>query len=110
MNRENHYKLIFYVPDSHLKVVKEALFAAGAGALGNYRRCSWKVLGEGSFQPMDGSNPYSGEVGLLTRVPEWRVEILVTERSAKSALRALLETHPYEEPAYEFIQISSITL
>ena len=61
----NVYKLCFYVPESHLESVKQAVFEAGAGAIGDYRDCCWQVKGQGQFRPMAGSQPFLGEQGVL---------------------------------------------
>lgn len=94
------YTLIFYVPESHLEIVKQAVFAAGAGAIGDYQHCCWQVLGQGQFQPMAGSQPFIGQQDQLEKVAEWRVELVVPTGSIKSVLSALKAAHPYEEPAY----------
>lgn len=101
-------KLIYYVPESHLESTKIAIFEAGAGGIGNYEHCSWQVLGIGQFKPVKGANPFIGELGELEQVPEWRVETIVSEDKAKSVAEALKASHPYEEPAFEFIQIIEI--
>lgn len=94
------YQIVFYVPASHVEVVKEALFAAGAGRIGNYDGCSWQVLGEGQFRPGEGSDPFLGSEGELERVPEFRVELVCGDDVLGAALSALREAHPYEEPAF----------
>ncbi len=94
------YTLIFYVPESHLEVVKQALFAAGAGTVGDYKNCCWQVLGQGQFQPMAGSQPFIGSQGQLEQVAEWRVELVVAAAVIQSVVGALKAAHPYEEPAY----------
>ncbi|MDM1246692.1 NGG1p interacting factor NIF3 [Acinetobacter sp. R933-2] len=101
-------KLIYYVPESHLETTKAAIFAAGAGGIGNYEHCAWQVLGIGQFKPVKGANPFIGELGLLEQVPEWRVETIVSEQKARQVMHALKASHPYEEPAFEFIQIVEI--
>ncbi|ANF82155.1 NGG1p interacting factor NIF3 [Acinetobacter sp. NCu2D-2] len=98
-------KLIYYVPESHLESTKNAIFAAGAGGIGNYEHCAWQVLGTGQFKPVKGANPFIGELGELERIPEWRVETIVPEVHAKQVAAALKQSHPYEEPAFEFLQI-----
>ncbi len=65
-------KLIYYVPQSHLEETKQAVFAAGAGGIGNYEQCAWQVLGTGQFKPVKGANPFIGELDALERVAEWR--------------------------------------
>ena len=94
------YTLFFYVPDSHLEVVKEAVFAAGAGAIGDYQHCCWQVLGQGQFQPLAGSQPFIGQQGQLEKVAEWRVELVVAKACIHAVVAALKAAHPYEEPAY----------
>ncbi len=65
-------KLIYYVPESHLEETKLAVFAAGAGGIGNYEHCAWQVLGTGQFKPVKGANPFIGELDALEHVAEWR--------------------------------------
>ncbi|WP_151988362.1 NGG1p interacting factor NIF3 [Acinetobacter oleivorans] len=101
-------KLIYYVPESHLESTKQAIFSAGAGGIGNYEHCAWQVKGIGQFKPVKGADPYIGELGELEQVEEWRVETIVIEENAKAAAKALKASHPYEEPAFEFIQIIEI--
>ncbi|WP_163119797.1 NGG1p interacting factor NIF3 [Acinetobacter pittii] len=101
-------KLIYYVPASHLESTKQAIFSAGAGGIGNYEHCAWQVKGIGQFKPVKGADPYIGELGELEQVDEWRVETIVIEENARAVAKALKASHPYEEPAFEFIQIIEI--
>ena len=101
-------KLIYYVPESHLETTKVAIFSAGAGGIGNYEHCAWQVLGTGQFKPVKGAKPFIGEVDALEQIPEWRVETIVPEDKAKLVAQALKASHPYEEPAFEFIQMVKI--
>jgi hypothetical protein len=103
-------KLIYYVPESHLESTKLAIFEAGAGGVGNYEHCAWQVLGTGQFKPVKGANPFIGELDTLEQLPEWRVETIVTEEKAKAVAKALKANHPYEEPAFEFIQIIDVEI
>ncbi len=102
-----HYKLIFYVPKENTEDVKSAIFATGAGQVGHYSNCSWQVLGDGQFKPLDGAKPHIGEIDKVKNVEEYRVEILCTDNNIQNALMALKESHPYEEPAYEIISIEN---
>ncbi|MFY1666941.1 NGG1p interacting factor NIF3 [Pseudomonas sp. Pseu.R1] len=95
------YKLAFFVPPSHVEQVKSALFAAGAGRIGAYDSCSWQVLGQGQFRPLDGSQPFIGQAGQVETVDEWKVELVVADELIQQAVAALKNTHPYETPAYE---------
>jgi len=95
------YKLCFFVPASHLDVVKNAVFAAGGGRIGDYDHCAWQVLGLGQFRPLDGSQPFIGEAGQVEQVEEWKVELVVADELIRGAVQALKQSHPYETPAYE---------
>jgi hypothetical protein len=99
------YKICFFVPESHLEVVKQALFRAGAGKLGNYSCCSWQVLGEGQFKPIENSTPFIGEINQVSTVKEYKVEVLCMKTKLNKAIDALLEAHPYEVPAFEVIEV-----
>jgi hypothetical protein len=96
------YALCFYVPESHVESVKEALFEAGAGRVGDYECCAWQVLGSGQFRPMAGSQPFLGHEGQLEIVPEFRVEMVCDATRIEAVIDALLASHPYEEPAYHY--------
>ncbi len=98
-------KLVFFVPSVDKEKVKDALFDAGAGTLGNYSRCSWECEGTGQFLPGKGSNPAIGRESELERVREFRVEMLVPDDLIGVCSEALRHSHPYEEPAFEFIKI-----
>lgn len=102
------YKLVFFVPKSHLEQVKAAAFAAGAGAIGNYDQCCWQVEGEGQFRPLEGSNPFIGETQQLEQVTEYRVEMVCEDSLIKSAVAALRAAHPYETPAIDVWQLAEL--
>lgn len=95
------YKLVFFVPPSHLEPVKKAVFEAGAGKIGNYDQCCWQVLGAGQFRPLPGSEPFLGQKGETEQVDEYRVEMVCEEQNIASVISALRAAHPYEEPAYD---------
>jgi hypothetical protein len=110
MALQSHYsfdmfKLVFFVPEPQAEEVKAAVFRAGAGHYRLYDSCAWQTLGTGQFRPMPDSNPFIGTAGHVERVPELRVEVLCRNEAVRPALRALLEAHPYEEPAYEVYQV-----
>ena len=102
------YKLCFFVPDSHLQAVKDALFAVGAGRIGDYDRCCWQVLGDGQFRPLPGSQPYLGQDGVLETVAEWKVEMVVADALISAAVASLKQAHPYEIPAYEVYRLEAL--
>lgn len=94
-------KLTVYVPDEHLQKLEEALFAAGAGKIGNYSECSFVSEGIGSFKPEEKSNPYSGKKGERHLGVEKRLEVVFPIWLKSRVLSAMKATHPYEEVAHE---------
>lgn len=95
------YKLCFYVPEPDAEAVKQAVFAAGAGRIGDYDCCAFQVRGEGQFRPLAGSRPHIGAQDQLERVVEYRVEMICLGECLPAALAALRQAHPYEEPAID---------
>lgn len=95
------YKICFFVPADHAEKVKQAIFATGAGRIGQYDQCSWQTAGIGQFRPLSNSNPFIGEQNKLETVEEYKVEMVCDEEFIKQAIEALKASHPYETPAYE---------
>ena len=94
-------KLVTFVPAAHADQVADAMARAGAGRIGNYSSCSFRSEGTGVFQPESWAKPAAGRAGDLNREPEVRLE-MVAPRSAEAAVvAALVQHHPYEEPAYD---------
>ncbi len=103
------YKLCFYVPEPHLEPVKQAVFNAGAGRQGDYDQCCWQSKGVGQFRPLPGSNPFIGTSGgSLEIVDEYTVEVLCDDECVRAAVAALIDSHPYEEPAYDVIPLHTL--
>ena len=102
------FKLCFYVPEDNLEEVKAAVFAAGAGRIGNYDCCSWQVPGEGQFRPLAGSNPHIGEHGIIQKVVEYRVEMICQQSCLQASLQALRQSHPYEDPAIDVWRLEAV--
>lgn len=98
-------KLEFYVPDTHLAEVKDAVFAAGAGKIGDYDCCCWETSGTGQFRPCEGSNPFIGSQGEIEKVQETKVEMICEKKLIDQVIDALHEAHPYETPAYQYWEI-----
>ena len=94
------YKIEYYVPESHHEQVKSALFAAGAGRVGQYDHCCWQTLGNGQYRPLPGSTPFQGDEGRVETAPEYKVEMVCEEACLQSVIDALLQAHPYQEVAY----------
>lgn len=95
-------RLQVMVPDSDVELVRSALFDAGAGAIGDYDCCSFNVSGYGTFRAKDGANPHVGEIGENHTEAETEVSVVLTRETMDRVERALIEVHPYEEPAYQF--------
>ena len=102
------YMLSFLAPETHLDVIKNAIFVTGAGSIGNYSHCAWQTLGEGQFMPLGGSNAFIGEINQLEKVPEYKVEIVCTKEQIKDAVAALKLSHPYETPSYQVVRLEII--
>jgi dinuclear metal center YbgI/SA1388 family protein len=94
-------KIIVFVPESHLTTVREAMAQAGAGIIGNYSECSFEIRGNGTFRPNSKARPYLGEVNQFETVAEIRLEMIVAQRNLAKVLKAISESHPYEEPAID---------
>ena len=101
MNR----KLVVFVPPESLDAVRDALFAAGAGRIGNYERCCWYTEGTGTFFGLEGSNPSVGKAGREERVPEVRLETVYPVVLHDEVMAALNAAHPYEEPAFDVYEL-----
>jgi dinuclear metal center YbgI/SA1388 family protein len=94
-------KLVVFVPDSDLQKVSDAVFAAGAGVIGQYNECSFRLAGTGTFYGTDSTNPTVGEKGRREEVNEWRLEVLVPEHLVAKVVAAMRAAHSYEEPAFD---------
>lgn len=102
------YKLCFYVPTENADAVKTAIFATGAGKIGEYEQCAWQCEGIGQFLPSHNANPTIGENGTLTVLSEVKIELVCDDKFIRSAIIALLAAHPYEEPAYQIWQVMTL--
>ena len=103
MNR----KLIVFVPREALDDVRNALFEAGAGRIGDYARCSWYTEGTGTFLGGEGTSPAIGEAGREERVNELRLETVFPAELQDEVVAALRSAHPYEEPAFDIYELVS---
>ncbi|HEY5717894.1 MAG TPA: NGG1p interacting factor NIF3 [Motiliproteus sp.] len=102
------YKLCFYVPEAAAEAVKDAVFKAGGGRIGQYDRCCWQVLGLGQFRPLAGSDPFLGQQGQVEQVAEYRIELVCADADIHAAVAALKQAHPYEEVAYDVLKMVDI--
>jgi len=94
-------KLVTFVPTKHAEVVRQAMFNAGAGVIGNYDSCSYNIQGQGTFRAGDGTNPFVGEKGTIHFEPEVRIETIVPRHKLNAVIKAMVGAHPYEEVAYD---------
>ena len=100
-------KLVTYIPESHLELVRESLFKAGAGVIGNYDKCGFTTLGTGSFRSGKSSNPFVGQKGKIHFENEIRFETVLFSHLKEEVLKILLEVHPYEEVAYDIYALEN---
>lgn len=101
------YKIVVFLPDSDLTPVSQALFAAGAGQIGEYSECSFRLGGTGTFRGSEASNPTIGEPLRLEQVPETRLEVVCPERHLARAVAAMRQAHSYEEPAFDIYPLKA---
>jgi hypothetical protein len=99
-------KLVVFVPPDALDAVRDALFAAGAGSIGAYERCSWYTQGTGTFLGGEETSPALGERGQEERVSELRLETVYPAEREADVVRALRKAHPYEEPAFDLYPLA----
>jgi len=102
---EKVFKFAVYVPVKYANKVSRALFDAGAGKIGNYTETSFNIAGQGTFKPMEGTNPFIGKIGEKETVSEIKIETVIPERNLESVIQAMKNAHPYEEPAYDIYEI-----
>ena len=100
-SRSTQFKLVFFIPEDTAEKVSNALFAAGAGRIGQYSSCSFQSKGTGTFFGESGTNPSVGKSGSLEKVTELKIETVVPIGRVDAVIQALRATHPYEEPAYD---------
>jgi len=99
------YKIVVFVPMTHVQIVKDALFAAGAGKIGSYDSCCFETKGIGQFRPLPGSQPYLGQKNVIEKVEEVKIELVCDEKYLQRSITALKKHHPYETPAYDIIKL-----
>jgi structural toxin protein (hemagglutinin/hemolysin) RtxA len=102
------YMFFVYIPESYVEEVKQAMFSAGAGKIGNYSCCSWQVKGEGQFCPEVGSDAYIGQVGIIEKIVEYKVAVVCeNEEVVRNVIMAMKRAHPYEMPAYGVVKLEN---
>ena len=102
------FKICFYAPDKSVETVKQAVFTAGAGKIGNYDSCCWQSSGVGQFRPLENSQPSIGSHNEIEQLSETKVELVCEDGLVKQVITALKKAHPYEEPAYQVWRLEDI--
>ncbi|WP_181350633.1 Nif3-like dinuclear metal center hexameric protein [Thalassobacillus sp. CUG 92003] len=100
-HREELIKLVVFVPEDYADTVRDAISQAGAGHIGDYSHCTFQSGGEGTFKPLEGTNPFIGNQGEIEKAAEKRVETIVPKHKLSDVLQAMEASHPYEEAAYD---------
>ena len=101
-------KFVTTAPHSHAQIVRNAIFNAGAGHIGEYDNCSYNLQGEGTFRAKKGASPHVGEIGKLHVEPEVRIETVIPIIKKNEVIRSLIAVHPYEEPVYDLYPINNV--
>ncbi len=104
---EDLIKLVVFVPEESVDNVAEALSSAGAGHIGNYSHCTFRVRGTGTFKPLDGSSPAIGQHNRIESVAEVRLETIISAAKQSTIIEAMINAHPYEEVAYDLITLKN---
>ena len=106
-NTETLYKVVVYVPKTHEDKVREALGKSGAGHIGNYSDCTFNTYGNGTFRPLEGTNPFIGKMGNLEVVDEVKIETVVPKSILGKVINDMIKAHPYEEVAYDVFKLEN---
>lgn len=107
LEESNQFKAVVFVPEKNLEQVANAVFSAGAGIIGEYKNCSFRLKGEGTFLGSEKTNPVIGKKNIFEKVEEVRLEFLVDGWNLNNVISALLKFHPYEEPAYDIYPLKN---
>lgn len=103
----NLRKIVVFVPTENAEAVRNAMFSAGAGCIGNYSQCSYNLQGQGTFKAEEGCNPYVGAIGETHFEPETRIETIAPKHLVSKVVNAMLSVHPYEEPAFDIYPVDN---
>jgi len=104
---EDLFKLAVFVPVTHMEAVLDALNKAGAGHIGNYSHCTFQTQGQGTFKPLEGTNPFIGSKGELEKVKEVKIETIVPHALLSKSVQKMIKAHPYEEVAYDIYPLKN---
>lgn len=107
MNDFTDVKLEIFVPQGHVEKVRDALVETGVGVIGNYDHCFAISQVQGSFRPLEGSDPFDGKVGRISITVEYKLEVNCRREVVKEAITAVRRSHPYEEPLINIIPLAN---
>lgn len=107
-NRSCFLKLCVCVPVGYEAKIRDGLFEAGIGSMGDYKCCSYNINGTGTFYPKNDANPFIGDKNKINIVNETKIETIVNENDIGKAIEVIKKYHPYEEPAYDIIQLQNL--
>ncbi|MCT4594572.1 MAG: Nif3-like dinuclear metal center hexameric protein [Anaeromicrobium sp.] len=105
--KEDYYKIIVYVPTSHKEKVMDSMCSQGAGHIGEYSHCTFQSIGKGTFKPSEEANPFIGESNKLEYVEETKLETIVSKNHLNKVINKMIESHPYEEVAYDIFKLEN---
>lgn len=106
-NEDSLFKVVVYIPETHVEVVTDALAKEEAGHIGHYSHCTFQTKGMGTFMPLGEANPFIGERNQLEMVPEVKLETIVQQTILSNVLKAMIAAHPYEEVAYDVVPLEN---
>ncbi|MBQ6971693.1 MAG: hypothetical protein IJP86_04975 [Synergistaceae bacterium] len=101
----DYCKVEVFIPESHLEILQETLRECGAGHIGNYDSCMSYSRVIGTWRPLDGTHPYSGEIGAVSQEPEIKAEVTCLVSDIDRVIEAVKKIHPYEEPVINVIPL-----
>ncbi|MBU0671770.1 MAG: hypothetical protein KJ732_01935 [Candidatus Margulisbacteria bacterium] len=107
MTKPRRFKLVVFIPQSHLEEVRAAICLAGAGQIGNYDNCAFISKGIGTYRPLKGATPFKGKKGRLEKTKEARLETIVLAPKLKPVIAAMKKAHPYEAVAYDVYKLEA---
>ncbi|MCR1897879.1 Nif3-like dinuclear metal center hexameric protein [Irregularibacter muris] len=105
--QEKLYKIVVFVPKGHEEQIRDVLSNKGAGWIGNYSHCTFQTPGTGTFKPLEGTNPFIGNIGKIEYTQEYRLETIVPQSDLSKVIKAMIKAHPYEEVAYDIYPLEN---
>ncbi|MDR5658002.1 Nif3-like dinuclear metal center hexameric protein [Serpentinicella sp. ANB-PHB4] len=107
ISTQTYYKIVVFVPEEYEEKVANALSKVGAGHIGNYDHCTFRSRGQGTFRPLEGTNPFIGEKGEIVKTDEVKIETIVPKSYLSISIKQMIDAHPYEEVAYDIYKLEN---